>query len=251
MILHGIEAGQGPPVVLLHGLFGSAGNLGAVQRGLAGRFRVVSLDLRNHGASPHAADMSYPVMAADVLDTLAARGIGTAALVGHSMGGKVAMAAALAAPERVGRLAVADIAPAAYPPGFRGFAESMLALDLSPGLTRAAAAAALAPGVPDPGMRAFLLQNLRPGAAPSWRIGLPEIAAALPRIEGWDVPPSRFDGPALFVSGERSDYVRPEHRTIIRGLFPAARFVVMKGAGHWVHADNPAGFVAILDAFLA
>jgi esterase len=252
MILAGTESGEGTPVVLLHGLFGSAGNLGAVQRPLSRRFRVLSLDLRNHGASPHAAEMSYPAMARDVLETLDARGIGTAALVGHSMGGKVAMAAALVAPERVSRLAVADIAPVSYSPHFRDFAQAMLAVDLSPGLTRGSADAALASAVADPRVRGFLLQNLRPGAQPAWRIGLREIAAALPAIEGWDPPQGRpYGGPTLFVSGARSDYVRPEHRPAIRALFPAARFVAVKEAGHWLHADNPAGFTAVLEAFLA
>ena len=101
-------------------------------------------------------------------------------------------------------------------------------------------------------MRGFLLQNLRYGANPGWRIGLDAIAAALAEIEGFEPPAgARYDGPCLFASGERSDYIKPEHRPIIRELFPSARFAVLKNAGHWVHADNPDGFMAILDAFLA
>ncbi len=255
MILHAVEAGAdrgaGLPVALLHGLFGAAGNFAAIQRRLAAERRVIAFDLRNHGASPHDPAMSYAAMAEDVMDSLAALGIRSGALVGHSMGGKVAMRAALLRPERVSRLLVADIAPVRYDPAFRGIADAMLALPLAPGLTRAAADAALAPAVPDPAVRGFLLQNLRLGSAPAWRIGLREIAAGLPDVEGWDAPPgAQYAGPALVLRGERSDYVRPEHRPAIRALFPTAHFMTLKGAGHWLHADAPDAFVEIVQAFL-
>ena len=251
MILHAREAGEGSAVVLLHGLFGSARNLGTVQARLGAQYRVLALDLRNHGDSPHAPDMDYATMAADVRETLAARDALPAALIGHSMGGKVAMRLALAAPEVVTRLLVADIAPVAYPPGFGAYAEAMAALPLHAGLTRPAADAALAPVIPEASVRTFLLQNLRLGATPSWRIGLAEITAALPAIEGWHVPPlARYGGPTLFVSGELSPYIRAEARPAIRALFPAARFVTLRHAGHWLHADNPDGFVGVVEAFL-
>jgi pimeloyl-ACP methyl ester carboxylesterase len=251
MILHAVESGEGPPVALLHGLFGAARNLGVVQRALASRFRVLALDLRNHGASPHAAEMDYPALAADVLETLDQRAALPAALVGHSMGGKTAMMAALLQPELVERLLVADIAPVAYQHDNARIVSAMLGIELSPGLTRAAADAALAEAVPDAGLRAFLLQNLVPGAHPSWRIGLHEIASALPAIEGWKAPSGLvYPGPTLFVAGAASDYVGREHRPAIRTLFPAARFVTLKNAGHWLHVDNPAGFVAVIEAFL-
>ncbi|MGA3401933.1 MAG: alpha/beta fold hydrolase [Acetobacteraceae bacterium] len=252
MILHTVEAGEGSPVALLHGLFGAARNLGVVQRALAPRFRVLALDLRNHGSSPHAAAMDYPAMAADVLATLDQRAALPAALVGHSMGGKAAMMAALSRPDQVSRLVVADIAPVAYEHHNAEIAAALGAIPLSPGLTRAAADAALAAAVPDAGLRAFLLQNLAPGGHPGWRIGLREIAAAMPVIEGWEAPAGAvYRGPTLFVAGAASDYVRADDRPAIRALFPAARFVTLKHAGHWLHADNPAGFVAVLEAFLA
>jgi pimeloyl-ACP methyl ester carboxylesterase len=250
MILNAIDIGRGPPVVLLHGLFGAGRNFGAIQRAIAPRFRVVALDMRNHGDSPHAADMRYPILAADVQDTLAALGIEQAAIVGHSMGGKAAMAMALQAPQHVARLLVADIAPVAYQHGNIGIAKAMQAIALTPALTRQQADAALAETVPRPDIRAFLLQNLRFGAAPRWRIGLPEIATAIPDLEGWIDLPGAYQGPSLFVSGANSDYVLPEHRPVIKALFPSARFVAVKNAGHWLHADNPAGFLAVLDAFL-
>lgn len=253
MRLRAIEMGEGPPLVLLHGLFGQAQNFASVQKMLATGRRVIALDLRNHGLSPHAAAMDYPAMAADVAETLAALGTGPVDLLGHSMGGKVAMTLALTHPASVARLVVADIAPVDYPPAFRPYAEAMLALPLTPGLTRREADAALAGAVPSAGVRGFLLQNLDLNAAPpEWRIGLAAIAAALPSIEA--APPlpqgARFEGPTLVLGGETSDYIRPEHRDLFRALFPAARFGTVKGAGHWLHAEKPEGFVAALGAFL-
>ena len=252
MILHAVEAGEGEPVVLLHGLFGMARNLGVVQRALAPRFRVIALDLRNHGASPHAAEMHYAAMAEDVVETLDQRGALPAVLIGHSMGGKAAMLTALTWPGSVMRLLVADIAPVPYEHGNDRLAAALLALPLTPGLTRVAADAALRDAVPAAGVRAFLLQNLAFGAHPHWRIGLPAIAATMRDIEGWSAPDGAvYPGPTLFVSGAGSDYVRPEHRPVIRAMFPAARFVTLKNAGHWLHADNPGGFLGVIEAFLA
>lgn len=256
MRLNVVEMGQGNgrPLVLLHGLFGQASNFGAAQKALAAQGRrVLALDLRNHGASPHDASMSYAAMADDVAVTLEAAGAVPADVLGHSMGGKVAMMLALTRPELVSRLVVADIAPVSYPPAFRPYAEAMLALDLRPGLTRREADAALAAAVPAAGVRGFLLQNLQLGGErPSWRNGLAEIAAALPVIEAEpDFPPgARFDGATLALAGEKSDYIRDEHRPLFRALFPAVRFGKVKGAGHWLHAEQPEGFLAALGAFL-
>lgn len=250
MILHAIEAGQGPPVVLLHGLFGAGRNFGMVQRALTPGFRAIALDMRNHGESPHGLDMRYPTLAEDVRETLLSLGVEKAAVIGHSMGGKAAMALALTEPLMVGRLLVADIAPVIYQHGNKGIATAMAAIPLTASLTRGEADAALAEAVPRSDIRAFLLQNLRFGAGARWRIGLAEIAAAVPDLEGWVDLPGTYDGPSLFVTGADSDYVVPEHRPIIRKRFPAARFVAVKGAGHWVHADNPAGFLSVLEAFL-
>jgi esterase len=251
VILHAEVSGAGQPLALLHGLFGQSANFATLRRRLSGNRRVLALDLRNHGRSGHLAGMGYPAMAEDVLETLRQHDALPAAVVGHSMGGKVAMMAALEAPAAVERLLVADIAPVRTPPAHRDLAAAMAAIPLTPSLTRAEADAALAALAP-PAVRAFLLQNLRFGAAPRWRIDLAAIAAALPTLEDWperDVAPYR--GPALFVAGERSDYIRPEHRPAIRALFPAARFVTLKTAGHWLHADNPEGFAALVEAFLA
>lgn len=250
MILRAIERGSGGvPLVLLHGLFGRASNFGAVQAKLAERRRVVALDLRNHGASPHAAEMSYAAMAADVIETLRGLDALPCVLVGHSMGGKAAMLAAIGEPSAVTRLLIADIAPARYRPHYRAYAQAMLELPLTPGLTRNAADAALAPAVPDRGVRGFLLQNLRTGTHPGWTCGLAEIAAALPEIEDFPAVEGQYAGPVLVLSGAHSDYVRPEHRAGFRALFPRLRFASLRAAGHWLHADDPAGFVAVVDGF--
>ena len=252
MILHAIEAGQGgTPLVLLHGLFGSARNFGTVQRAFAQHRRTIALDLRNHGASPHAPDMRYATMAADVLGTLDRLDALPAVLLGHSMGGKAAMQAALMRPDAVAQLIVADIAPVPYPPQLLATARAMAALPLRPRLTRAEADAALAEAVPEAGMRAFLLQNLQLGATPAWRIGLSEIIAHFTDIEAWDAPSNaHYDGETLFLAGASSNYIRPEHRPVIRSLLPRARFVTLKNAGHWLHAENPDGFIAVVEAFL-
>ena len=250
MRLNHIEAGEGPPVVFSHGLFGAARNFGFLQRALAPSFRVIALDARNHGASPHAMGMRYAGLAADMLETMDALGVGRAAVIGHSMGGKTAMTAAVTAPDRFGRVLIADIAPVSYQHGNKGIAAAMRSIPLTPDLTRGQAEAALAEAVPDPVVRAFLIQNLRFGAAPAWRIGLEEIAAGIPDLESWQAPTGTYPGTALFVSGANSHYVLPEHRPAIRALFPAARFVSVKNAGHWLHADNPAGFRAVVEAFL-
>lgn len=250
MILHRVELGQGPPVVMLHGLFGTAANFGVVQRRLAPECRVLAFDLRNHGSSPHDPAMTYPLMAADVAETMAAAGLKRAAVIGHSMGGKVAMTLALTRPDLVSRLMVADIAPAAYPPHLHEMAAAMQAIPLQPGLTRADVDAALSGAVHEARVLAFLSLNLRLGAAPAWRIGLDEIAAALPAIEGWDGT-GAYEGPTLVLAGERSDYIRPEHRPVFQALFPHARFATLRGAGHWLHAEAPEAFIATAQAFLA
>ena len=256
MILNAVSRGDGPVVVLLHGLFGQAGNFGAIQRRLAQRGegrrgrRVIALDLRNHGGSPHGAGMDYRTLAEDVHQTLATLGVLPCGVLGHSMGGKTAMALALLHPGAVGRLCVADIAPVRYPPHLAAYAVAMRDLPLSPGLTRAEADATLAPVVSNTTERAFLLSNLRLGADPQWRVGLDEIIAGMDDIQDWPAiagPP--YSGPTLFLSGARSRYVQPEHRPAISALFPSARFVSLRNAGHWLHADDPEGFLSVVDAF--
>ena len=255
MLLHAAEAGAeqpGTPVALLHGLFGSAISMNRVQRVLAQSRRVLAFDLRNHGASPHAAGMDYQAMAGDIAESLAARDAAPAVVIGHSMGGKAAMMTALLHPESVARLLVSDIAPVPYPShgAYRDYAATMQKMPLRTGMSRADADAALAEVCPDATLRGFLLTNLRFGAAPYWRVGLDEIIDGMDQILDWRAPPgARYDGPVLFVAGALSHYILPEHRAPIRALFPAARFVTIKGAGHWVHADAPDAFADVARGF--
>ncbi len=253
MKLNYTMAGQGAPVVLLHGLFGAARNLGVLTRALSADFTVIALDLRNHGDSPHGADMRFATMAADVAETMAALGLERAAVAGHSLGGKTAMALALTRPERVERLCVMDIAPVSYDHDYDDFVAAMLRIELRPGLTRAEAERALSPVVKAAPMRAFLLNNLVLGETPHWRVGLEEIQAAMPDMLAWEDPAGAapYRGRTLFLAGALSDYVRPAYESEIHARFPAARLARVDGAAHWLHADKPAEVIAALKEFLS
>ena len=251
MILNAAVTGDGEPLVMVHGLFGAARNLGILTRALSLNAQVIAMDLRNHGESPHGLPMDFATMAADVAETLASLGIPRANIVGHSLGGKTAMALALTRPEMVGKLAVMDIAPITYDHDYDDYVAVMLAIDLHPGLTRGEADHALAASVKAAPMRAFLLNNLVLGAAPHWRVGLQEIRAAMPDLLAWrDLPGQRpFTGPTLFLRGAESHYVGPAAESVIDALFPHAERQSIEGAAHWLHADKPREVIAALKAF--
>lgn len=258
MLLNTVSLGEAadgrPPVVLLHGLFGSARNWGTHQKTLAAEGRqVLALDLRNHGDSPHGPVPSYATLAADVAETLAARGIARCRLIGHSMGGKVGMALALTMPALVERLVIADIAPRAYAHGNARLIAAMRGLTLTPGMTRAEASTALAADIPDGMIRSFLLLNLRLGVAQpnGWRIGLDELAEGISVIEGWQPIAGAYPGLVLSIAGGRSHYVTQAARANLTALFPAIRFATLPDAGHWLHVDDPQGFIAAVSRFLA
>jgi esterase len=252
MILNSIEQGSGPPLVLLHGLFGTAKNLGAVARGLSPQARVLSPDLRNHGDSPHDPAMDYAIMAADVAETMDAAGIASARVVGHSMGGKVAMMLALTQPHRIEKLVVMDIAPVPYDHGYDGYIEAMKAIPLNNEVTRKAANEILAAPIPDADLRLFLLSNLALGENPHWRFGLDEIGGAGRGFPIQDIGQGAtpYSGPALFLCGGNSDYVQPSATPIIKTLFPSAEIQTIEGAAHWLHAEQPKPVIAALQAFL-
>lgn len=253
--LHHRETGEGTrPLVLLHGLFGSSANWRGIARSLAPDWRIVIPDLRNHGRSFHAPDVSYPALAGDVRAVLDELGLERAVLVGHSMGGKTAMWLALMAPDRVERLVAVDTAPVAHASAAPDILRALAAIDLATLPDRATADAALAGAVVDARVRDYLLQNLvRHDGTWRWRINLPALLAGIGAITGWPQPPAdaRYLGPTLFLHGGESRYVQPAHEPVIRALFPYARFRSVPGAGHWVYADRPAEFLAALRAFLA
>jgi esterase len=254
--LHARETGlpAAPPVLLLHGLFGSSTNWGRVSRALAGDWRVLVPDLRNHGQSPHAEPHDYPAMAADLVALMDRHSIDAATLVGHSMGGKVAMHLALTAPGRVARLAVVDMAPVRYTHDFDDVLAAFDAVDLDAIGSRADAEAAMAARIELPGVRAFLLQNLvrDPAGAWQWRLSLPALRRAQPDLLGFpDIAAgAAYVGPTRFIHGERSDYLQPAHEPRVRELFPNASVCTVAGAGHWVYAEAPDGFLDCLRPLL-
>ena len=240
-------------VVVLHGLFGSGRNWMTIARRLGADHRVLAPDLRNHGTSPWAEPMTYPAMAADVAALLVLHASRPVTLVGHSMGGKAAMILALARPGLVRRLVVVDVAPVTYASTFASYAKAMREAKLHGVTRRAQVDEILAEAVPEPGVRAFLLQNLvvTDGGA-RWRMNLPVLESAMDTISGFPAVPSglQFGKPVLFVAGETSDYLSPDHEPVVRRLFPQAEVTVVPGAGHWVHAEKPAEFLAVLDGVL-
>jgi pimeloyl-ACP methyl ester carboxylesterase len=243
--------GAQPPLLIVHGLFGSARNWGVIARRLSEDRVVIAVDMRNHGDSRWDAAHGYEDLAADLAAVIRAHG-GRADLLGHSMGGKAVMQLALTQGALVRRLVVADIAPVAYGHSQRHLVEAMQALELEGLSLRSEADRRLALSVPGEGVRAFLLQSLDLKATPArWKLNLAALGAEMDRITGWPGTPGQFDGPALFIAGAASDYVRPEHHAIIRAQFPAAEFAEIEGAGHWLHADRPREFEALVKAFLA
>jgi pimeloyl-ACP methyl ester carboxylesterase len=237
-------------MLVLHGLLGSSRNWQTTGRDLAGHYRVIALDARNHGRSPHTADMSTELMTADTLAWMDAHGLARATLVGHSMGGRTAMLVACRHPERVERLVVVDVAPRDYSwQGHRVEFAAMRELDLASLTSRQEAEFRFEARVPDPGMRKFLATNLARDDHGHWHwtINLPVLAAALPDMEKDPlVPGDRYAGPVLFVVGGRSNYVRAVDHAAIRRHFPAARIETIADSGHNPHMDRREEFVRLV-----
>lgn len=243
---------DGNSLFLLHGFLGSGSNWRSIARQLESSHIPVCPDARNHGRSPHSAEMSYPLMASDLFDTADALGWDEFSLLGHSMGGKTAMEAALSRPDRISRLIVVDIAPKKYPPAMGSYLEGLVSLDLASISTRGQAMDALAEAVPDRLVRGFFLKNLeRTGDHHfRWRLNLPAIHKNYPRIWEGIAPGRVYNGPVLFIRGEKSNYLQPQDEDSIRELFPRAEFTTIPGAGHWVHMDQPESLVKAVKNFL-
>ena len=240
------------PLVVLHGLLGSLDNWQTFARGQAGKRPVLALDLRNHGDSPHVEGMSYQQMVSDVLAVLDALGIPTCDLMGHSMGGKVAMSLALQHPERIQRLLVVDIAPKAYPPRHQALLQAMVSMPLASLSSRKQADEWLSTTVKHPFERGFLLKNLGRKSDGSfyWQCNLPEIARHYLKISGFPASTASCPAPALLIRGGQSDYVADEDLALIRQAFPAAKLISIEAAGHLPHVQTPAEFTALVDTFL-
>ena len=254
--VYGDFADAASPILLVHGLFGSATNwhgiVGRLHRLLGITRRIIVPDLRNHGQSPHDPVFSYEAMATDLAELLDTLEIEHVSLVGHSLGGKVAMWLALEHPKRVESLAVVDIAPVTYPSRFRRLFAALRGLNLRTLDSRREADMRLAADIPDPAMRGFLLQNLRhtPDGW-TWRFNLSALAEAMEGLRIFPDPQGRrFHGRTALIHGADSDYVRPEQWPAIQALFPRAQMIAIPDAGHWVHADQPEAFAGAIAHFL-
>ncbi|MDH3639684.1 MAG: alpha/beta fold hydrolase [Gammaproteobacteria bacterium] len=245
------DQGRGPPAFLLHGLFGSSTNWRAIAERLAENHRIIGIDLRNHGRSPHVDGMTYSEMAGDLAALMGKLDLDEVAMIGHSMGGKAAMMLSLVNPERVRRLVVIDIAPVRYVHDHHRFIEAMLGLDLESLSSRADADRRLTADVPDTATRQFLLQNLISDRGRyRWRVNLEALRRYMDEIMGFRTPAAQpYPGPCVFIAGAHSDYIQPAHHPVIAQWFPNARNVSIPDAGHWVHVDQPRHLLAAINEF--
>jgi esterase len=253
MLLNYHEFGQGRPVIILHGLFGSARNWQGIARSLAENHRVITPDLRNHGQSFHEDSMSYIDMADDVITLCDHLDLSDAILMGHSMGGKVAMTIALTHPEQLSALIIADIAPFDYEHSFHDLVEAMLNMDLKNLKHRAEAEAELSKVTNDINTIQFILQNLiRVEGRFCWRVNLDTIYANLTSLSQF---PKNLNSrtchmPSLFLGGSESAYLRSIHNTAIYKHFPAAEITMIEGSGHWLHVEKPKEFLHEVKTFI-
>jgi len=244
--------GDGPTLIILHGFLGALDNWRAMSKRLSEHYRVYSVDLRNHGCSPHSEVMTYSVMALDLDEFFDGHGFASGSIIGHSLGGKVAMQFALEFPERVDKLVVVDIAPKAYAPTQRPLLTAMRRLDVRAFASFADAEAALAPAVADAALRQFLIKNLardRHGGF-QWRIALDSIIANYDELTQAIVATNRFEKPALFLRAGRSHFIEEKDIALIRKSFPRAEVHTIPEAGHWLHIEAPDEFYRVTTEFL-
>lgn len=255
MQLHYQSLGQGQPLILLHGLFGSADNWGTVAKHFSQNHpiqnhQVISVDLRNHGRSPHSESQSYTDMAEDIVELCDALNLETIYLLGHSLGGKVAMQFATQYPERVDQLIIVDMAMRAYPDEHTHLIDAMMAVDLSTIQSRSEADRSLSGTISNAMVRQFLLMNLvKSGKNLKWRINLAALKANYPAMQQAVCESAQYDKPCLFIRGERSDYVRDGDIDHIKAHFTKAQFASLP-TDHWVHAEQPEAFIKAIAQFL-
>ncbi len=252
MNLYFQSIGDGPPLIVLHGFLGSLDNWRTISNRLSSRFKILSVDLRNHGRSPHHPSMTYPAMAGDIDEFLNQQNIASVYLLGHSMGGKVAMQVALTLPQRIEKLIVVDIAPRAYPADHQETLMALRDLDLSSFASFGEIDAALAPQIHAPGIRQFLVKNVARHADGSfyWRVDLDAMITNYHELRKAIAVTGIFSKPACFIRGGRSNYVKNEDVPLIKKVFPQAQIVTIPDAGHWVHADATEEFLTIVTGFL-
>ncbi|WP_375322030.1 alpha/beta fold hydrolase [Aliivibrio logei] len=246
------EQGNGDPLILIHGLFGNLDNLGLLARQLESSYRVISIDLRNHGHSFHSEDHNYQTLAFDIITLLEHLSISSAHLIGHSMGGKVVMAISGQKPEIVSSLVILDMAPVAYPEHRHDAVFSGLQRIIdTPPTTRKEADQLLATSIVDPGVRQFLSKSLyKENEHLNLRFNVPALLNNYHHIIGWE-PISPFTGDVLFIKGENSDYIQASHQKEIMLQFPKAKAHIVNGTGHWLHAEKPEVIYRVISRFLA
>ncbi|MBX2873800.1 MAG: alpha/beta fold hydrolase [Saprospiraceae bacterium] len=245
--------GQGPPLIILHGLFGMLDNWQTAAKQLSDTFMVFILDQRNHGRSPHVDGIDYPSMANDLKIFMEENWIHEAHLIGHSMGGKTVMQFALEYPEMTDKLIVVDIAPKAYSGGHQLIFEALQSLELDKVQSRAEADQKLGQLVTEIGTRQFLLKNLsrdKDSGGFRWKMNLPVIARDYPKIIAGLETDDQFEGETLFLKGGKSDYIMPSDEEDIMRFFPSSQVQTIEGAGHWIHAEQPKALLQAVRQFL-
>lgn len=251
MKLHFRTLGEGEPLIIMHGVFGSSDNWQTLGKVFAEDFKVYLVDLRNHGNSPHNDDFSYDLMVSDVIELMDDESMNQAHILGHSMGGKVAMHLATEHPDRVDKLIVVDIAPKYYPPHHQQIFEGFHSVNLSALTSRKEADEQMARVISNIGVRQFILKNLdRTKEGFQWKLNVAAIENAVDNVGEGLEGDVHFDGDALFIGGGNSDYILPEDHDLIRSFFPKAKIATIKGAGHWVHAEKPEELGQMVVAFL-
>lgn len=242
---------EGVPILLLHGAFGSLNNWGGVAKKLSLNHDVYALDLRNHGDSPHDINMSYIDMSNDIYDFLKQHRIEKAYIVGHSMGGKVAMQVALRFPELVSKLTIVDIAPKEYPLTYGNFIEAFDMISEATLTSRGAANKLIEEKIPERKERIFVLGNLvKKGDIFTWKINIETIKKNYPIISLWVEHETKFSAPVLFVLSDQSGFVTKEDINQIQRLFPNSRFETIEDSSHWIHIDQEKKFVEAVGNFL-
>jgi pimeloyl-ACP methyl ester carboxylesterase len=248
------QFGEGQPLVILHGIFGISDNWVTIGRRLAEKFSVYIPDQRNHGQSPHSAAFDYDVMAGDLDEFLDTHGLKNPVLIGHSMGGKVAMKYVLENPGKVDRLIVVDMSPRKYDPRLvhQKMIAAMLSVNFGATDSRTEIDKLLSQSIPERRIRQFIMKNLyRPERSTlAWRPNLEAINANLSEVFEGIHHRGSFDGPSLFVAGGRSDYITASDHPDILALFPMAEIKTLPNASHWVHADEPDALCALFSDFL-
>jgi pimeloyl-ACP methyl ester carboxylesterase len=248
------QLGKGQPLLILHGLFGSSDNWKTIGNNLSKHFEVFLIDLRNHGRSFHSNEFNYPILANDIKEFILEKKLDNSILMGHSMGGKVAMTYALQHAEYIDKLIIVDIAPKYYAPHHQKYIDAFHSIDLNSAQSRKEVEMHFTKLIADSGERQLLLKNLHwdENERLAWRINIDAIRNNIEEMcQGQNGPTSKlFSKPTLFIKGENSKYVTTEDEALLKTLFPCSMIKTIPNAGHWVHAEKPQEFLECVLGFV-